>query len=128
MAAVQRAFGDSLEQAEGRHHRTGGQHFNLQVAAGHVIDLLGVVCGVLVEDVLGGPSALPAHGDRAGLGLGDHGGGQGTGGNGHAFEQAATLGLSGGGHERLLFIKKAELRIMRTATEETQRVFTDSPL
>ena len=90
MAAVQRAFGNSFEQAEGRHHGTGWQYFNLQVAAGHVVDLLGVVQGVFVEDVLGRPSALPAHGDRAGLGIGDHRCAHGACSNGGALEKAAA--------------------------------------
>ena len=90
VAAVQRAFGNSFEQTESRHHSTGWQHFNLQVAAGHVIDLLGVVQSVFVEDVLGRPSALPAHGDRAGLGIGDHWRAHRACSNGGALEKAAA--------------------------------------
>ena len=90
VAAVQRAFGNSFEQTESRHHSTGWQHFNLQVAAGHVIDLLGVVQSVFVEDVLGRPGALPAHGDRAGLCIGDHRCAHGARSNGGALEKAAA--------------------------------------
>ena len=60
VAAVERALVDRLEQLERRHHRAGGQHLDLQAAAGHVVDLLGEVVGVLVEDVLRRPGALEA--------------------------------------------------------------------
>ena len=66
VAAVQRALGHRVEQAEGRHHRAGGQDLDLQFAAGHVVDLLGEVERVLVEDVLRRPGALEA---QAGDGL-----------------------------------------------------------
>ena len=65
VAAVERALRYRIEQAEGGHHRAGRQHLDLEIAAGHVVDLLGVVEGVFVEDVLGRPGALPAHADRA---------------------------------------------------------------
>jgi hypothetical protein len=65
VTAVERSLGDRVEQAEGRHHSAGRQHFDLQIAAGHVVDDLGVVLRVFVEDVLRRPGALPAHGDRA---------------------------------------------------------------
>src|SRR6185295_5769810 len=71
VAAVEGALRHRVEQAERRHHRAGGQHLDLEVAAGHVVHLLGEVVGVLVEDVLRRPGALPAHADRA-LRLGDH--------------------------------------------------------
>ena len=61
VAAVERALRHGVEQAEGRHHRAGGQHLDLEVAAGHVVDLLGEVERELVEDVLLRPGALPAH-------------------------------------------------------------------
>ena len=61
VAAVERALGDRVEQAERRHDRAGGQHLDLEVAAGHVVDLLRVVERVLVEDVLRRPRRLPAH-------------------------------------------------------------------
>ncbi len=64
--AVQRALGHRFEQAEGRDHRAGGQDFDLQFAAGHVVGLLGEVERVLVEDVLRRPGALEA---QAGDGL-----------------------------------------------------------
>ena len=94
VSAVERALGHSFQQTKGGHHGAGRQHFNLQVAAGHVIDLLGVVQRILVENVFGRPGALPAHGNRASLGFGDHGGRQGASGNRDALEQAATAGGS----------------------------------
>ncbi len=72
VAAVEGALGDRVEQAEGRHHRAGGQHLDLEIAAGHVVHFFGEVEGVLVEDVLRAPGALPAEHDRP-LGLGDQG-------------------------------------------------------
>ena len=60
VAAVERALVDRVEQLERRHHRAGGQHLDLQAAAGHVVDLLGEVLRVLVEDVLRRPGALEA--------------------------------------------------------------------
>ena len=63
MATVERALRDRVEQAEGRHDRAGRQHLDHEVAAGHVVDLLGEVLRVLVKDVLGRPGALPAHVD-----------------------------------------------------------------
>ena len=65
VAAVERALRHRIEQAEGGHHGAGRKHLDLEIAAGHVVDLLGVVEGVFVEDVLGRPGALPAHADRA---------------------------------------------------------------
>ena len=65
VAAVEHALGDGVEQLEGRHDGAGGQHFDLEIAAGHIVDLLGEVVGVLVEDILRGPGALPAHADGA---------------------------------------------------------------
>src|SRR5512144_2943720 len=74
MAAVEHALGDRVEQLERRHDRTRRQHFDLQVAAGHIVDPLAEVEGVFVEDVLRGPCALPAHADWA-LRLDDRRGG-----------------------------------------------------
>ena len=71
VTAVERALRHGVEQPEGRHHRARRQHLDLEVAAGHVVDLLGEVERVLVEDVLLRPRALPAHRDRP-LRLGDH--------------------------------------------------------
>ena len=65
MAAVEGAFRDRIEQAKRRHHGAGRKHLDLEVAAGHVVDLLGVILGVFVENILGRPGALPAHADRA---------------------------------------------------------------
>ena len=65
VTAVEHALGDRVEQLERRHHGAGGQHLDLEVAAGHVVDLLAEVVGVFVEDVLRRPGALPAHADRA---------------------------------------------------------------
>src|SRR3546814_17288740 len=48
----------SIEQCEGRHHGAGGQYFDLQFAASHVVDLLGEVQGVLVKNINRRPSAL----------------------------------------------------------------------
>ena len=70
VAAVEHALRDRVEQAEGGHHGAGRQHLDLEVAAGHVVDLLGVIQRVFVENVLRRPGALPAHADRA-LGLDD---------------------------------------------------------
>ena len=102
VAAVERALRHRVEQAEGRHHRAGRKHLDLEVAAGHVVDLLGVVEGVFVEDVLGRPGALPAHADRA-LRARDARRGDGCGGaRGGHFQEAATarsLVLGWFGHE-----------------------------
>ena len=65
MAAVERALRDGVEQPECRNHGAGRQHLDLEVAAGHVVDLLGVVLREFVEDVLRRPGRLPAHADRA---------------------------------------------------------------
>ena len=92
VATVQSAFGHGFEQAKCRHHSTSGQHFDLQIATGHVVDFFGVVQGVLVEDVLGRPCALPAHRDRARLGRGDHGCRNGTSGDGGTLQEVATAG------------------------------------
>ncbi|MCY1218976.1 hypothetical protein D9M72_309340 [compost metagenome] len=64
VTAVQRSLRYGVEQAEGRHHGTSGQHFYLQIATGHIIDLPGEVEREFVKDVLGWPGALPAHADR----------------------------------------------------------------
>ena len=89
VAAVERALGHRLEQAEGRHDGAGRQHLDLEIAAGHVVDLLGEVERVLVEDVLRRPGALPAHADRT-LRLDDGGGGDGGAGDGRALQELAT--------------------------------------
>jgi len=90
VAPVERALRDRLEQAEGGHHRTGGQHLDLHVAARHVVHLLGEVDRVLVEDVLGRPGGLPAHGHWP-LGFGDHGEAERRHARrGRALEEAAT--------------------------------------
>jgi hypothetical protein len=65
VAAVERAFRHGVEQAEGGHHRAGRKHLDFEIAAGHVVDLLGVVEGVFMENVLRRPGALKAHADRA---------------------------------------------------------------
>ena len=61
MSAVEGALRHGVEHAEGRHYRARGQHFDFQIAAGHVDDLLGEVESELVEDILLRPGALPAH-------------------------------------------------------------------
>ena len=61
MSPVEGALRHRVEHAEGRHHRAGGQHLDLQVATGHLVDLFGVVERELVKDVLLRPGALPAH-------------------------------------------------------------------
>jgi hypothetical protein len=109
VATVQRALRHRFEQAESRYHGTGRQHFDLEVATGHVVDLLGEIEGVFVENVFRRPGRLPAHADRAGLGLGDHWksrcrGSDATGDSG-GEELAAgrlLLGLLGVGHGLLL--------------------------
>src|SRR5687767_206734 len=49
VAAVERALRHSVDQLEGRHHSARRQHLDLQVAAGHVVDLLGEVESVLMK-------------------------------------------------------------------------------
>ena len=102
VAAIQRSLADRVEQLEGLDHRAGRQHLDLQLAAGHLVDLLGEVQRVFVEDVLGRPGRLPAHGDRR-LGDGDHR---------EAGHRRAARARRGGGEElaprvlcrRLLFV------------------------
>jgi hypothetical protein len=50
-------------------HGARGEHLDLELATGHVVNLLGEVAGVLVEDVLRRPGRLEAHRGRAGRGL-----------------------------------------------------------
>jgi hypothetical protein len=96
VAAVEQALGDRVEQLERRNNGAGRKHLDLEVAAGHVVDLLGVVDRVFVEDVLRRPRALPAHADRAGLSLdGRSGDGRGGGYAGAENEAAAVCGLGG---------------------------------
>ena len=52
VTAVEHALGDGVEQLKRRHDRTRRQHFDLEIAAGHVVDPLAEVEGVFVEDVL----------------------------------------------------------------------------
>ncbi len=66
VAAVEHALRHRVEQLERGDDGAGGQHFDLQIAAGHIVDLFGEVDRVFVEDVLRRPGALPAHIDRAG--------------------------------------------------------------
>ncbi len=75
VAAIERAFRNGVEQVERGNDGAGGQDLDLQVAAGHVVDLPGEVGRVLVENVLRRPGALPTHRDRA-LRLDDHREGQ----------------------------------------------------
>ena len=94
VSAVQRALGDRFEQTEGRHHRAGGQDLDLEFAAGHVVDLLGEVQRVLVEDVLRRPGALEAQagdGRRLGKCRRGHGASAHRGGDG-GLQEAAALG------------------------------------
>ena len=97
VTAVERALGHGVEQPEGRDDRARRQHLDLEVAARHVVDLLGEVERVLVEDVLLRPRALPAHGDGP-LRLGDHreaeGGGAGRR-HGGPGQELATRRLGG---------------------------------
>jgi hypothetical protein len=65
MTAVEHALRNGIEQLEGRHHGASRQHFDLQIAAGHIVDLLGEVVCVFVKDVFRWPCTLPAHADRA---------------------------------------------------------------
>jgi hypothetical protein len=102
VAAVERALGYGVEQVEGLDHGAGRQHLDLQAAAGHVVHLLGEVECVLVEDVLGRPGGLPAHGDRR-LRHRNHreAGGHGTGGAGRGGGKEFATGrlrLLGIGH------------------------------
>jgi len=92
VAAVERAFRHGIDQPERGHHGAGGKHVDLEVAAGHVVDRLGVVECVFVEDILRRPSALKAHADGA-LGIDNGRGGDRRGGArcGH-FQKAAAAG------------------------------------
>src|SRR5215212_7193167 len=63
MAAIEGALGDGIEQTKRRNDRACRQYLDAQVATCHVIHFLGEVLGVLVEDVLRWPGALPAHGN-----------------------------------------------------------------
>ncbi len=92
VAAVEQTLGDGVEQLERRNDGAGRKHLDLEVAAGHVVDLLGVVDRELVEDVLGRPRALPAHVDRAGLSLHGRGGDGRSGGHAGAQDKAAAAG------------------------------------
>ena len=65
VAAVEHPLRHRIEELEGRHHRPGGQHLDLEVATGHVVDFLRIIERVFVKDVLRRPRALPAHVDRA---------------------------------------------------------------
>src|SRR2546430_1968527 len=65
------------------------QHLDLEVAAGHVVHLLGVVQRIFVEDVLRWPGALPAHADRA-LRLDDGRRCDGGGGDRRALQELTT--------------------------------------
>src|SRR5262245_23023705 len=65
MAAVEGSLRYCIEQPKRRDHGAGREHLDLEVAAGHVVDLPGVVLGVFVENVFRWPRALPAHVDRA---------------------------------------------------------------
>ena len=61
MTAVEGALRHGIEQAEGGDYGARRQHLDFQVAARHLVDLLGVVEGELVKDILLRPGALPAH-------------------------------------------------------------------
>src|SRR5207253_9885332 len=74
-----------------------GQHVDLEVAARHVVHLLGEIESVLVEDVLLRPRRLPAHRDGP-LGLDDRGeaqGGRAGSGQGRAREERAAGWVGG---------------------------------
>src|SRR5262245_2976052 len=77
MASVENTRMHRVLQLESGHHGTGGEHVELEAPARHVVDLLGVVDGKLVENVLGRPGRLVfpgyslrprhlRHGDRGG--------------------------------------------------------------
>ena len=51
VAAIEHALGNGVEQLERRHDRTRRQHFDLEIAAGHIVDALAEVERVFVEDV-----------------------------------------------------------------------------
>ena len=61
MTAVEGTLRHGIEQAEGGDYGARRQHLDFQVAARHLVDLLGIVEGELVKDVLLRPGALPAH-------------------------------------------------------------------
>jgi len=54
MTAVERAATHAIEQLERLDHRTGRQHFDLEVTAGHAVDLAGKIERVFVEMSLAG--------------------------------------------------------------------------
>ena len=122
VAAVERALGDRVEQAEGRHHGAGRQHLDLEVAAGHVVDLLGEVERVFVEDVLRRPGALPAHAGRSGLArrAGALRRTRGADGRGSAFEEAAAR--RGGGRGRFFRVHEC-LLVMGSAGHSRVTIF-----
>src|SRR5262245_21822914 len=81
MASVENTRMHRVLQLESGHHGTGGEHVELEAPARHVVDLLGVVDGKLVENVLGRPGRMVfpgyslrprdlRHGDRGGAGDG----------------------------------------------------------
>jgi hypothetical protein len=65
MSAIERTFRYRIEQTEGRNHRACGKNLDLEVASGHVVDLLCVIERVFVKNVLRRPRALKAHADGA---------------------------------------------------------------
>ena len=44
MAAVERSLRHRIEQLEGGHHRAGGQHLDLEVAAGEIAAIINEEC------------------------------------------------------------------------------------
>src|SRR5207244_12561192 len=73
MPFLDRAPRNRVEKSERGYDCTGRQQLDLEIAARHVVDSLGVVERIFVEDILGWPRALPPHGDRSRLTRGDHG-------------------------------------------------------
>ena len=93
VTAIENAGMHRVGHLEGRHDRAGRQHVELEAAARHVVDLLGVVDRELVEDVLGRPGRLilPGHRLRArDLRHGDRAGGRRAGGNSAGLQELAA--------------------------------------
>ena len=72
VTAIERAFTDCIDQVKRLDDRACRQHFDFQVAAGHIVNFFRVVLCVFVKNIFGWPGALPAHGDRPGLAVGNH--------------------------------------------------------
>src|SRR6202012_2614545 len=89
MSAIERTLGYRIEQTEGWNHRTCRKNLDLEVATGHIVDLLRVIERIFVEDVLCRPCALKAHADGT-LCVDDGGRGNCGGAGGCNFQETST--------------------------------------